>query len=123
MKDLIVQLRKDAHHHIDGQMAGLMDEAADAIEKLEAKLESYESAFLQVRVAMGLGLHSHDDLVEYAEKLQAENTQLKAELAAMRDQKPCATVSPYEVNTIFWEVGFEHVGLNSALYAAPGAKP
>lgn len=50
--------------------------AGKRIAELEAKLESYERDFLKVRVAMGLDLHSHDNLIEVAKRQCEQNKAL-----------------------------------------------
>lgn len=62
------------------------------------------------------------------EKLEAENAQLKAELAAMREQKPVAWGMPHVDGRIYDVIcNEEHAEIEGQytvpLYAAPGAKP
>lgn len=127
MKDLIERLRKgwipkakrwsgDTHAEfssgevdVDATDA-LMKEAADAIEKLEADL-----------------IHHRELLVTHLsviDPLRAENAALKAELAALLEQKPVLRVflgtRGIEVTK---DYGVMRFGEEIDVYAAPGAKP
>ena len=67
--------------------AAAVTAAKDAeIERLNAKAESFEVAFLQMRKALGLGLHSHDNLVEVAERMRAALAEREADMAAMTEK-------------------------------------
>ena len=72
-QDLIDQLRKDAHHHIDGQMAGLMDEAADALEAIWAEIEAVRKANI--------------DCVDNFNTLMKDYTDLQKELIEIEERE------------------------------------
>lgn len=50
--DLIAQLRKDARHHIDGQMAGLMEDAANALRALQTTYDEAHAELLAIHAVM-----------------------------------------------------------------------
>lgn len=85
MKDLIERLREGGARDCCSQR----NDAADAIEKLEAENAQLKAEFAEAKSAF-------DRLTPHAEAIIAERDALKAELAAMRDQKPVGEVYTME---------------------------
>lgn len=125
-QDLIAWLRTD--HAFDSTTKG--NEAAD-------KLEAQQMTIKHLSDAVAKATFEAKEALAKVEALQAENAQWRidfkemvlernealARLAELQKQVPIGHISPYEVNTILWNEGHEHVGCNSAVYAAAGASP
>jgi hypothetical protein len=65
-------------------LCAALDAADREIERLKSKAEMFEVAFLQMRTALGLDLHSHDNLVDVARELKAENAKLRLDAERYR---------------------------------------
>lgn len=72
MKALVEQLRKGAMEYYLLEYRDMMTQAADAIEALESKCDQMHRA----------GMMATESALQY-----------QAELAALREQKPCASIS------------------------------
>ena len=101
----------------------------DLINRLRQPSDFYFTDQMTAKKANALYTSLLQDGADAIEKLEAENAQLKAELAAMREQKPVAYWNPQERNRFYWAT---HTLVNApitvsvqpmALYAAPGAQP
>ena len=112
MKNLVQRLRELSAliYGLGGKI--VIDEAADAIEKLEA-----ENAALKIRLGVTLDNYGYTT---------RERDALKAELSVLRDQKPVAwgwLIHDGVYDTICPDEHARHEGKYTVpLYAAPGAK-
>lgn len=55
----------------EGETLEVLD-LLDEIERLQAKADMFEKALLKLRVALGLDIHSNDDLLEVVASLRSE---------------------------------------------------
>lgn len=121
MKDLINKLCRNVAwvpgKNYATQLEEIMDEGAAAIEKLKAERERLTGCLRRAN-------SNHEEFERKWYLATDENAQLKAEIAAMREQKPCATIAFCSLN------GAEDCtcGVNGPceqqidVYTAPGAK-
>lgn len=89
MTDLVTRLRLGASISRDRNLnldyATVADEAADAIERLNGEVARLKEAFGTI--------DKHD-----YELLKSERDSLKAELAALKEQQPCASIAFCTIN-------------------------